>query len=153
MKIFYIWVFFCFLITISIFYLINANLTQYDESKTVFKNNLQVLLELEEKQKIDKFTQLDLKLAKKDWIGLYQAAKTHTNFWKTFLDEKNNISKTHSIKSSSSINTDLTRLLSQLLRECEKLNVKFNNPSDTPSPFMDNDVNTYNFGFGFSSLT
>ncbi len=150
MKIYYIWVFFCFLISISIFYLINANLNQYDESKTVFKNNLQVLLELEGKQKIDKFTQLDLKLAKNEWNSLYQTAKSHTNFWKTFLDEKNNISKTHSIKSSSSINTDLTRLLSQLLRECEKLNIKFNNPSDTPSPFMDNDVNTYKFGFGFS---
>lgn len=129
---------------------INLQNNEHESLITQYNDCKKKLQDLSDQKSVDKFTELDLDLAKKEWSSWVQISKSQSNFWKFFLDENNNAFYEKSNKSSSSINTELTRLLSQLLRECEKSKIKFNSSSQSPSPFIDAESQTSKFGFGFS---
>jgi len=150
MKLYYILFFICASILVVLLFGINSQNNNHESLVVQYNDCMKKLQDLSDQKSVDKFTELDLDLAKEEWSSWVQISKNQGNFWKAFLDENNNAFFEKLNKSSSSINTDLTRLLSQLLRECEKSKIKFNSTSQSLSPFMDSEKQTSKFGFGFA---
>jgi len=150
MKLYYIWILICVSILVVLLFGINSKNNEHDILVEQYNDCIKKLQDLTDQKSLDRFTELDLDLAKAEWNSWVQISKNQSNFWKSFLDETNNAFYEKSNKTSSSVNTDLTRLLSQLLRECEKSNIKFNSSSQSPSPFLDTESQTSKFGFGFA---
>ena len=150
MKLYYIWMSICASFLVVLLFGINSQNNEYKSLESQYIDCINKLEDLSDRKSVDKFTELDLNLAKSEWNSWLQISKNQSNFWKAFLDESNNAFYDKSNKSSSSINTELTRLLSQLLRECEKSNIQFNSTSQSPSPFLDSENQKSKFGFGFA---
>ncbi len=114
------------------------------------EETLERLSSLRAEEDMEKYTPKDLEIALSEWKGWTALAKEQSLFWKEFLNHEENAHLNHQQKSSSTINTEISRFLSQLSRLCEQEKVKFGVGAFNPSPFLDDAPEPPKFGFGFS---
>ena len=150
MKLFYTWIGICVVILTALLILYFSKKSDYEDLLSDLKILSGKEEDLSSQSVVHDLLNHDLNIAKNEWFNWNKLSKNQSNFWRSYLDESNNIYFNQSNKSSSSINTELTRLISQLLRECEKSNVNFISENNTPSPFLETDQKTSGFSFGFS---
>lgn len=94
----------------------------------------------------------DLVLAKNDFNQLVLRGNAQVKFWKEFINEDLNIAFSHSAKSSSSVNTEINKLLSYLGRAFENRNIKLGALKQSEELFFNPNTEKQNkFGFGFVS--
>ena len=108
-------------------------------------------IELNEKLEIQKLFSNDLNFANNELNTWASRGAKQSKFWNDFVNPELNIALGHTPKSSSSVNTEINKLLSYLRRNFENRNIKLGRPSkgeffnnfSSPSP-------PKKYGFGFS---
>ena len=107
--------------------------------------------ELKEKLEIQKLFSNDLNFAKSELNIWTDRGSKQSKFWKDFVNPELNIALAHTPQSSSSVNTEINKLLSYLRRNFENRNIKLGRP--TKGEFFNDFSNPSppkKYGFGFS---
>tara|TARA_B100002019_G_scaffold45312_1_gene38084 strand:- start:9053 stop:10075 length:1023 start_codon:yes stop_codon:yes gene_type:complete len=123
------------------------------ESKTSDIENIQKELQyVSSDLNIEKLFSNDLKLANNELKIWLNRGTKQTNFWNEFIQKEANIVLAHSPQSSSSVNTEITKLISYLRRTFDNRNIKLG-ISQTNEPFLaySNPEKEKKYGFGFSA--
>lgn len=123
------------------------------ESKTSNIENIQKELQFVSSDlDIEKLFSNDLKLASDELkIWLNRGAK-QSNFWDEFIQKDTNIVLDHSSKSSSVVNTEITKLISYLRRTFDNRNVKLGiSQINEQLIAYSNLENEKKYGFGFTA--
>ena len=106
------------------------------ESKTSDIENIQKELQyVSSDLNIEKLFSNDLKLANNELKIWLNRGTKQTNFWNEFIQKEANIVLAHSPQSSSSVNTEITKLISYLRRTFDNRNIKLG-ISQTNEPFL-----------------
>ena len=107
--------------------------------------------ELKEKLEIQKLFSNDLNFANDELNIWTNRGSKQSKFWKDFVNPELNIALAHTPQSSSSVNTEINKLLSYLRRNFENRNIKLGRP--TKGEFFNDFSNPSppkKYGFGFS---
>ena len=102
--------------------------------------------------KIEKLLANELNLVNSDLDGLSQRANSQKKFWDELISSELNIVINHSSQTSSSVNTEITKLLSFLNRSFENRKIKLgSNKLNNLNLFATEDTKTSRYGFGFTA--
>ena len=102
--------------------------------------------------KIEKLFANELNLVTSDLVDLSLRAKSQKKFWDEFISTDLNIVSNHTSQSSSSVNTEITKLLSFLNRSFENRKVKLgSNKMNNFNMFATESPQPTRYGFGFSA--
>ena len=102
--------------------------------------------------KIEKLLTNDLNLGTNELSEWINRSNVQTRFWNEFINKELNIACTHSSKSSSSVNTEINKLLSYLNRTFLNRNIKLGNNQKSELLFFNPDEEKEKkYGFGFTS--
>ena len=101
---------------------------------------------------IEKLFSNDLNLANDELKIWIDRGNSQSKFWSEFINKDLNIAYNHSPRSSSSINTEINKLLSYLSRTFDGRNVKLGNSQPSELFFSTQDLTKEKkYGFGFSA--
>ena len=126
----------------------NNNEVKVKELNDLQKQLISITKELE----IEELFSGDLNLANVDLRSLSQRYNKQKKFWDEFINKDLNLAQAHTAKSSSSVNTEINKLLSYLTRTFDGRNIKFGNSfSNELAPFAPESQKVKNFGFGFAA--
>ena len=102
--------------------------------------------------KIESLFANELNLVSVDLVDLSTRAKLQKKFWDEIISTDLNIVSNHTSLSSSSVNTEITKLLSFLNRSFENRKVKLGpNKTDNLNMFATESSKPTRYGFGFSA--
>ena len=102
--------------------------------------------------KIEKLFANELTLVKKDLEDFSQLANSQNKFWDELISAELNIVLNHSSQTSSSVNTEITKLLSYLNRTFENRKIKLgSNKFNNVNLFATEDPKVSRYGFGFTA--
>lgn len=124
-----------------------------NEEKLKELNNFQKqLISITSELEIEKLFSNDLNLANIDLESLSQRSNMQKKFWDEFINKDINLAQGHSKKSSSTVNTEINKLLSYLSRTFEGRNIRLGKSLHyEPALFAQESQKEKNFGFGFSA--
>ena len=125
---------------------------QVQEKLDELKNLSQSITQSSTDLKIEKLFANELKLVTADLVDLSARAKSQNNFWDEFISTDLNIVSNHTSQSSSSVNTEITKLLSFLNRSFENRKVKLGSYKiDNLNMFSAESPKAVRYGFGFAA--
>ena len=102
--------------------------------------------------KIEKLFVNELNLITADLVDLSTRAKSQKKFWDEFINTDLNIVSNHTSQSSSSVNTEMTKLLSFLNRSFENRKVNLgSNKLNNLNMFSMESLKATRYGFGFAA--
>jgi len=102
--------------------------------------------------KIEKLFANELTLVKKDLEDFSQRANSQKKFWDELISAELNIVLNHSFQTSSSVNTEVTKLLSYLNRTFENRKIKLgSNKFNNLNLFATEEPKVSSYGFGFTA--
>lgn len=141
-----------FLILISLLVLSFAKISELESKEVDIINIKNDLSYVSNELEIEKLFTNDLNLANdelKQWII---RGNTQSKFWSEFINKEINTAYSHSPKSSSSVNTEVNKLLSYLSRTFDSRKVKLGTSKPSEASFLIPDAeNKIKFGYGFSA--
>jgi len=140
------------IILIVILLLSFSKQNQVQEKLDELKNLSQSITQSSTDLKIEKLFANELKLVAADLVDLSIRAKAQKNFWDETISTDLNIVSNHTSQSSSSVNTEITKLLSFLNRSFENKKVKLgSNKINNLNVFAAESPKATRYGFGFAA--
>jgi len=140
------------IILIVILLLSFSKQNQVQEKLDELKNLSQSITQSSTDLKIEKLFANELKLVAADLVDLSIRAKAQKNFWDETISTDLNIVSNHTSQSSSSVNTEITKLLSFLNRSFENKEVKLgSNKINNLNVFAAESPKATRYGFGFAA--
>ena len=125
---------------------------QVQEKLDKLKNLSQSINQSSTDLKIEKIFANELNLVTADLVDLSIRAKSQKKFWDEIINTDLNIVSNHTSLSSSSVNTEITKLLSFLNRSFENRKVKLgSNKINTLNMFATENLKPTRYGFGFAA--
>ena len=138
------------IILIIILLLSFSKQNQVQEKLDELNNVRQSITQSSTNLKIEKLFANELNLVTADLVDLSIRAKSQKNFWEEFINTDLNIVSNHTSQSSSSVNTEITKLLSFLNRSFENRKVKLGSSKiNNLNIFALESPKASRYGFGF----
>ena len=145
---------FLFPVIILSFFLISGLIKSNDTdelSKKLLKYE-GMLAKTRSNQQLENFFSSDLNTGLEEWQSWSKLAKKSMNFWNDYLNSKENLHINHEMKTSSSISTEINKLISYLNRSCKNKNVSFIKIQSSDSSLFNQETSPEkSFGFGLSA--
>ena len=141
------------IITLIVILLLSFSKQSQVQEKLDKLNNLsQSITQSSTDLKIESLFANELNLVTADLVDLATRAKLQKKFWDEIISTDLNIVSNHTSLSSSSVNTEITKLLSFLNRSFETRKVKLgSNKIDNLNMFASESPKPTRYGFGFSA--
>jgi len=126
--------------------------TKNEEKVKEFNSLQKELISITSELEIEKLFSNDLNLANNDLKILSKRSNVQKKFWEEFINKDLNLAQGHSQKSSSTVNTEINKLLSYLARTFDSRNIRLGKSLHYQPAFFDQESQKEkNFGFGFSA--
>ena len=126
--------------------------TKNEEKVKEFNSLQKELISITSELEIEKLFSNDLNLANNDLKILSKRSNVQKKFWEEFINKDLNLAQGHSPKSSSTVNTEINKLLSYLARTFDGRNIRLGKSLDFQPALFDQELQKEkNFGFGFSA--
>ena len=141
------------LITFTVIMLLTfSKKNQVQEKLDSLANVSQLFTESSSDLEMEKLFSNELNLVTRDLVDLSKRAKLQKKFWDELLNADLNIVINHSTQSSSSVNTEINKLLSFLNRSFENRKVKLgSNKINRLDMFSADSPEANRYGFGFTA--
>ena len=125
---------------------------QVQEKLDKLKNLSRSIIQSSTDLKTEKLFANELNLVSADLVDLSTRAKSQKKFWDEFISKDLNIVSNHTSQSSSSVNTEINKLLSFLNRSFENRKVKLGfNKVNNLNLFATESTQANRYGFGFAA--